>query len=321
MPPRTIDLSQLSQSAGYAAQQARSAHAAAAAVRSDQDLLRQRFDQQAVRLEQALAQLEAFRCGGDPSIQRIENVPGRRVPFDYIVDILIPANSTQVIEGSITISQEGPFVAVSRMASLLSSYQFQYTAPSGAATATFFGRSFGRWRPIHSAWDLNDGQPHAQVILGGGPGFPGNGAPHIISPANSSPFRTMEGDFRIQVVNAGSSFPRSNIPIPSSWWTKSINEPWELGALDFFERSEVITFKVQPLHTMNPGYGNLSGFSPVNANFPFIGSQWDDVEGINDQIQLLNDQNADPIVRVPNCVLSIGFHGYRIIQQPGAGPH
>jgi hypothetical protein len=38
-------------------------------------------------------------------------------------------------------------------------------------------------------------------------------------------------------------------------------------------------------------------------------------------VQVLNADNDDPIVRVPNLIATIGFHGYRIIQQPGAGPH
>ena len=63
------------------------------------------------------------------------------------------------------------------------------------------------------------------------------------------------------------------------------------------------------------------GKCPVNSNFPFLDSQWDGIEGVNDQIQVLNEDDDDPIVRVPNLIFTIGFHGYRIIQQPGAGPH
>lgn len=316
-----MNLAQIQQAAGLAVQQSREAIKATQGLGAEHQQIRRELAQQAGQLKSLVDRLEVHSLGGDPSIQRIENVPGRRVPFDLIVDIPIPANSTSIVQGSISISQEGPFVAVSRMATCLSAYQFQYTDPEGAATATFQGRSFGRFRPIHSAWDLNDGQPYTQVVLTAAPAFPGNGAPHTVSPPNASPWRTMEGDYRIRFENAGSSFPRSNIEVPSTWWTKSINEPWELGALDFFERGEVLTFKVQPLHPNNPAYGNLSGYNPANSNFPFLDSQWDGIEGINDQVQVLNTQNDDPIVRVPNIILTIGFHGYRIIQQPGAGPH
>lgn len=316
-----MNLAQIQQAAGLAVQQSREALKAAQGLGAEHQQIRRELAQQAGQLKSLVDRLEVHSLGGDPSIQRIENVPGRRIPFDLIVDIAIPANSTSIVQGSIPISQEGPFVAVSRMATCLSAYQFQYTDPEGASTATFQGRSFGRFRPIHSAWDLNDGQPYTQVVLSAAPAFPGNGAPHTVSPPNASPWRTMEGDYRIRFENAGSSFPRSNIEVPSTWWTKSINEPWELGALDFFERGEVLTFKVQPLHPNNPAYGNLSGYNPANSNFPFLDSQWDGIEGINDQVQTLNAENDDPIVRVPNMILTIGFHGYRIIQQPGAGPH
>ena len=269
-------------------------------------------------LKSAMLRVETTRSGS-PKIQRVENIPGRRIPYDLLVDIAINAGITAVQQGTITISQEGPFVATSRFATLLSVYEFQRTDPTTGALATFNGRSYGRYRPIHSAWDLNDGQPFSDVAMA--PAFPGTGAPHVASPSNQSPFRTMEGDFRIKFEDAGSSYPRSNnIEVPSTFWTHQINEPFMLGALDVFERGEVLSFKVLPLHENNPPFGNISGFGVPNANFPFISSGWDAVEGVNDQ----NDAAAlttDPITRVANAILTIGFHGYRIVQPPGAGPY
>lgn len=269
-------------------------------------------------LKAALTRVEATRSGS-PKIQRVENIPGRRIPFDLLVDIPINAGITAVQQGTITISQEGPFVATARFATLLSVYEFQRRDPATQALATFSGRSYGRYRPIHSAWDINDGQPFSDVSMA--TAFPGTGAPHVASPSNQSPFRTMEGDFRIKFEDAGSSYPRSNnIEVPSTFWTQSINEPFNLGALDVFERGEVLSFKILPLHANNPPFGNISGFGVPNPNFPFIDSGWDAVEGINDQ----NDAAAnttDPITRVPNAILTIGFHGYRIVQPPGAGPY
>jgi len=315
-----MELAQLQRSAGMAVAQSREALAAAKGMSQEHQVVRRELAAQAQQLKSVVDRLEIMKGGGNPDIQRIENIPGRRVPFDLLVDISVKSGSTDVVEGSIPISQEGPFVALSRMATCLSAYQFQYTDPSGTQVATFQGRSFGRFRPIHSAWDLNDGQPYNQIVLAAPPNFPGNGAPYTVSPPNASPWRSMQSDFRIRVEDAGSSFPRSNIPVPSTWWTKSINEPWELAALDFFERGSVITFKLQPLHPNNPAYGNLSGYNPANANFPFLDSQWDGIEGIDDRVRVLNSDNNDPIVRVANLVVTIGFHGYRIIQQPGVGP-
>lgn len=266
-------------------------------------------------LQKIVKSLQATR-GGAPAVQYIENIPGRRVPFDYLVDILIGPNVTSTQQGTIQIDQDGPFVAVTRFATFLSTYSFQRTDPETSATATFNGRSFGRYRPIHSAWDLNDGQPPSEVVKA--VAFPGTGAPYVASISNASPFRSMQPDFRVKFENAGSSFPRSNLEVPSPFWTEEINSPFRLGALDFFARGEVMSFKVLPLHANNAAFGNISGFGAPNPAFPFIDSQWDRVEGINDP----NDAAAggtDPITRAPQGILTIGFHGFKIIQQPGAG--
>lgn len=319
-----MNMQQLIQSAAEAQRRAREAQAMAARHGQEITGLRQdlaRMSQNANDLGQALQRIQVTRASGDPGIQRIWDVPGRRVPFDLVVDIRIPGNSTGIEQGTITISQEGPFVAVARYATFLSTYQFQVRDPeSPDEVSTFNGRSFGRYRPIHSAWDLNDGQPHTQVVLPGAPAFPGTGAPHVVSPANASPFRSMEADFRINFDNAGSSFPRQNEQVPSSFWTRAINEPFELGALDVFERGEVLQFRVLPLHPNNPPFGNLSGYGLPNTNYPFIDSGFDGIEGISDP----NDPAAgqtDPVTRVASGVLTIGFHGYRIQQPAGAGPY
>lgn len=305
------DLRGLQQAANYAAQNSRNALSAA----QQADSRAQSLEETVHDLQRLVKSLQATR-GGNPGVQYIENIPGRRIPFDYLVDILIGPNETGVQQGSITIDQDGPFVAVTRMATFVSQYGFQRTDPETGMTATFNGRSFGRYRPIHSAWDLNDGQPPSEVVKA--VAFPGTGAPYVASVSNASPFRSMQPDFRIKFENAGSSFPRGNLEVPSPFWTKNINEAFNLGALDFFERGEVMNFKILPMHANNAFFGNISGFGAPNPNMPFIDSQWDRVEGINDQ----NDAAAgtvDPITRAPQGILTIGFHGFKIIQQPGAG--
>jgi hypothetical protein len=201
------------------------------------------------------------------------------------------------------------------MATFLSTYQFQVQQPDDSTIARFNGRSFGRYRPIHSVYDVNDGQPFSNVTYA--QAFPGTGAPHIASPSNASPWRSMEMDFRVLVTEQGSAMPRSNLPEPSAFWMEAMNTPWKYGALDFFERNEVIQISVQPMHQANPGFGNISGFG-VPADFPFVNSQWDAVEGINDQAQVITP-GTDPVTRVAAGVLTIGFWGYRIWQPPGAG--
>lgn len=319
-----VDLSQLVQSTNYAVSQAKAAYAVAAQMKeahaADRNQLLgalQASQQNASQLLDAITRLNVSSSCGNPLIQRIENIPGRRVPFDLIVDIAIPANQSGSVQGTITISQEGPFVAVSRMATLISALTYQVIDDNGVA-ASFNGRSFGRYRPIHSAWDLNDGQPHVDV--GQIVAFPGTGAPSITAPSNTASFRSMEGDFRILMKNAGSSFPRSNLEVPSTWWTKSINEPWELGALDFFERGEVLTLDILPMHPNNPNFGNVSANNPLNPLWPFLGSQFDAVEGINDAARAAYTGTFDPVTRNPAAIMTIGWHGYRIVQAPGVGP-
>jgi len=301
-----MQLQQLAQSANLGAKLGRENSQAIQAMRKE-------FQQ----LASMLSRVEIQKSSGDPNIQRVENIPGRRTPMDMLVDIAIPAGDMGVKQGTITVNQEGVFIATCRYATLQSTYSYTVTPVGGGAAAGFYGRSYGRYRPIHSAWDLNDGRPVCQVAMGG-LAFPGTGAPFIASPSNLSPFRTMEGDFRIRFENAGASMPRSNLEVPSPFWTRNIVEPFDLGCLDFFERGEVMQFRVGPQHVNNPEYGNLTGFA-ANPNFPFAGSQWDAIEGIDDSIQELGSQTTDPVTRVPNAILTIGFHGYLIQQPAGAG--
>ena len=148
--------------------------------------------------------------------------------------------------------------------------------------------------------------------------MPGTGAPSYSSPALHAPARSMQFDAAITLKNQGSGYPRSNIPVPSSFYSKFLNSPFELGALDFFARSDVIEFQVQPMHVNNPNYGNLSEFG-AGGVFPFASAQFDHHEGINDTENLeLVEGAADPVTRVPEGILIIGLHGYRIIQPPGA---
>lgn len=278
-----------------------------------------------------------------PGNIRIEDIPGRRVPYVLLVDIFIENNTTSIRESSVSISQEGPFVAVSRCIAFTSAFEFQTTDPESGQLARFAGRSFGRYRPAHSAWDLMDGQHNAitdtaswflsQVTTAAGVGV-GNPVPSasLSLPSNMSSFRTMEFDGRIEIINAGSSYPRQNKEIPSAWWSHGINSPWQLGALDFFERGEVITFKVNPTHVNNPPAGNVRSdcILPVTANggtgWPFTEGQYDSHEGIctpeaaeigSVDPTLLNVLSTDNVQRLPDGILTVGFEGYRIIQPIG----
>jgi len=255
---------------------------------------------------------------------RIEDIPGRRVPFVLIMDIPIQSDTMSIREQSVTIPQEGPFVAVRRMATFQSSYQFEVTDPQSGAAARFSGRSFGRYRPIHSAWDIQDATSDGLVTTSN-PMVVG-AVPTVISTVSSkSGFRTMEFDGRITFVNGGSSYPRQNIPVPSSMWTPQINAPQDLGALDFFERGEILTVQVQPNPVNNPPFGNVQGVAGGGGPaYPFLGGQYDPQEGIAtlNGFSVAQDGDVtplspDPIARLPDGLLTIGWEGYRIIQPVG----
>lgn len=295
-------------------------------------------------LHGAVEAIKGMRSGGfedGPGIKRIENIPGRRVPFTLLLDIPIGAGVTSVQQASTTISQEGPFVAITRMAAFQSAFEAQYSNPNTGSVARFAGRSFGRYRPIHSAWDLGDSTHPTPdpsgwlqtIILGLGGSLPSqlsSGVPAATSSASA--FRSMEFDGRISVINAGSSYPRQNIPVPSAMWSKSINEGVPLGSLDFFERGEVLTIQVAPNHVNNPSAGNVDGnlifgsiFGPFTSasSWPFLAGQYDPHEGIATPDLLTGVEpgqgdpvtiSADPITRLPDGILTIGWEGYRIIQ-------
>lgn len=274
----------------------------------------------------------------------IEDIPGRRVPYVMVVDIPIGSDETSIREGSVTISQEGPFVAVKRMATFMSALQFQVTDPVSNNQATFPGRSFGRYRPIHSVCDQNDSQHNAYADLSRWflAALQNPGAPAATElpggvlglPSSMSSFRTMEFDARIAVINAGSSYPRQNISFPSAFWAADCNQPVPLGALDFFERGEVISVRVQPTHVNNPPAGNVNGdavfpvrTAPATGGWPFLDGQYDAHEGIATADPATIGQvgppllpsliASDPVSRLPEGVLTIAWEGYRIIQPVG----
>ena len=140
-----------------------------------------------------------------------------------------------------------------------------------------------------------------------------------VCPSNHSSFRTMEWDGVIEFYNQGAAYPRSNIQVPSAFWVSENNAPFQLGALDFFERGETLQWRVTPTHVNNPDAGNVSAFGGAAGNpFPFLDSQYDVHEGISDPIDPDATANtADPVTRLPDGILTIGLHGYRIIQPPG----
>lgn len=319
-PGFSPELQQLERMANYAISQAKDANTQAQLSARDVQAMEGQhklITQHLTDLSNVLSQARVGGAGnGNPDLQFIESVPGKRIHYDELVAIQISANDASKRTGTITITTEGPFVAVSRYATFLSDYSYQYTDPQTLVATTFLGRSNGRFRPIHSMADIMDAQLPADVqrVVA----MPGTGAPSYSSPALHAPYRTMEFDGRIKVIDQGSGFPRSNIDVPTPFWTTFINSPFQLAALDFFARASVIQIEVTPGHVNNPNAGGLIGFGAGGA-FPFSQAQFDHHEGVNDTENLVVPAGGtDPANRLPNGTLFVGFHGYRIIQPPGA---
>jgi len=322
-------LQQLQTGVGFAAGQAREAMKSISSMQGDHALIRQELERQARDMENVAQAIRGVGGSGgngggirDPwhgtvrnvsgELFYIDEVPGRRIPFDVLVTIPIGANVTSEQQQTQQISQDGPFVAMLRMATFQSALQVNRISPISGQPASFQGRSFGRFRPIHSAWDINDASVPFNVIA---PiAFPGTGAPVYASPTNHSAFRTMEFDGLVEFFNQGAAYPRSNMQVPTTFWSTQINAPFQLGALDFFERGETLQWKVVPTHVNNPSAGNAFGFG-AGGVYPFIDSQYDVHEGIVDPNTA--GVTTDPLQRLPDGFLYIGFHGFRIVQPPG----
>jgi len=255
---------------------------------------------------------------GRPDLLMIEDIPGRRIPFDVMIPLGIPANLTTSVPGTYPISMDGPFVATSRFAIFVSSYTFQVTVES--STTRFVGRSFGRQRPISSVNDIMDAMTgFTEGVYSADDwtcvesvALPPTAT--ITIPTNKSPFRTMEGDFYIQVRDQ--AFPRQNQAVPSGVWAPGFTQSMQLSVLDYWEKGTVIQLDVEPAHVNNPPDGNIQG---LFGSFPFIDSQYDSQEGIMypPGTYTCDPVSSDPITRNPIGTLVCGFHGFRILHPAG----
>lgn len=261
-------------------------------------------------IESVLGSLQVSRTGGfgDDSPERrnapmlrdpsghgyvsLDQIPGRHIPYDLMCRIPIVDGQAGQLTQTMYIDPSGPFVAVARYAIFQSLHTFEVQTGDGNS-ATYFGRSNGRFRPVSSSSDVNDAiraftQPSQyqpsylgaiydgkHIVAVGNPAgvnpnslpdslvnllsnFPGNGRPIIASPYSMSSFRTMGFDGLVSVETKGSSFRRQEIAVPSTFWTKRDGGMQKLGTLDVFEPGEVIQVAVTPQHVNNPAYGNIA---------------------------------------------------------------
>ena len=241
------------------------------------------------------------KAWGGAGYVSLDNIEGRFVPYDLFVEIPIAGDSSQSVNGTLSVDIAGPFVAVKRYAAFLSQYKYQVQFSNGTK-ATFNGRSFGRWRGISSNTDVNDAmrafdqlsqyQPMISGAIYNGtdiipvlnpaavnpgsvdptntlPNFPGTGRPLVVSPTSMSSGRSMGFDGTVAIVPQGAQFNRQNIPVPTSLWVDQFNGAVELGCYDVFEPGEQIVATVTPTHPNNPAFGNIQSLVALNADYAF----------------------------------------------------
>jgi hypothetical protein len=61
-------------------------------------------------LKNGLAEIQALLAKNASAPRWIEDIPGKRVQFFAVVDVTINANSTSRVEGSYSVSTDGPFI-------------------------------------------------------------------------------------------------------------------------------------------------------------------------------------------------------------------
>ncbi len=160
--------------------------------------------------------------GGNAYVS-IDEIPGRAIPYDLTVDIDIGAGVVDAQQESAYISQDGPFIAVRRYMAFRSDYTFS-VQDQDDQTATFVGRTSGRFRPISSHTDIMDAvhafeqvsqyQPsYLGAVAAAGGGGPAAGL--IIPVANPMGVHAGDGDYAasLSLLNQLPNFPGNGRPI------------------------------------------------------------------------------------------------------------
>lgn len=246
------------------------------------------------------------KAWGGADYVSLDAIQGRFIPFDLFTEIIVPDNASTTLDGVLKVSMEGPFVATHRYAAFISDVRYQVNFSNGSS-ATFKGRTNGRFRGISSNTDtvdalrafeqINQYQPsHVGAVYDGTnvvavgnptgvnensiststtnmlPNFPGSGRPIVVSPLSMSGGRSMQFDGTIAVQPQGAQFNRQNIPIPSSMWSDGVNKASKLSCYDVLEPGEEVIVKVTPTHVNNPPFGNISDLIALNNAWTFAGT-------------------------------------------------
>lgn len=162
-------------------------------------------------LEKGLDEMKAMLRSVSDAPKWIEEIPGRRVPYFASIDITIAASSTSKVEGTFTVSTDGPFSCI--------------------GIAMFFQRTTA---PYNGMWALattvNAKIANASQQLGFGYLF-------------DSP---LMGSFDVEVAESGSDRNWQNNPFASALFSASTGGVYVLPVANLFGRSSVATVRVTP---------------------------------------------------------------------------
>lgn len=328
-------LARIEQKADGANAFARQVGNAVTQTRADVAAVAQSHQEQAAQMQHLHGLMQGLKIGsggagrGGPSVMQvgrpdmlsIEEIPGRRIPWDITVQIGIPDSQVSPLPGSYPLSMDGPFVAVARYATFVSSYTFQVT--DGANINRFTGRTWGRQRPISSVLDLMDAMTGWADGVCGYDCFdstdPCEGElatgpkPAVISrPTSRNPGRSMVFDGYVKLTNG--TYPRQNQQVPTSLWAPGFNQMLQLPVLDYWEKGDTIEFEVEPSHANNAPQGNIQA---LLGSMPYLDGQFDGQEGIMYPDWQCTPDVPDIIQRRPAGILIVGLLGFKILQPPG----
>lgn len=162
-------------------------------------------------LEKGIDEMKAMLRSVSDAPKWIEEIPGRRVPYFATIDITIAASSTSKVEGTFTVSTDGPFSCI--------------------GIAMFFQRTSapynGMWAP---ATTVDAKIANASQQLGFNYLF-------------DSP---LMGSFDVEIAESGSDRNWQNNAFASALFSANTGGVYVLPIANLFGRSSVATVRVTP---------------------------------------------------------------------------
>jgi len=162
-------------------------------------------------LRKSMEEMQALLAKNSNAPRWIEDIPGKRVQYFATIDITIAANSTSRVEGTYSVSTDGPFVCTG-----IAMYWQRTTAPYN-----------GIWAPATAV--------EARIA----PASQGIGFGYIYD-------NPCLGSFDVEFSESGADRNWQNNPFASALFAPSVGGVYVLPVSALFGRSAVVICKVQP---------------------------------------------------------------------------